>query len=155
MSGTVLARVACISFALWGMLHFVGGAWILAAAIVDPASGYSHYQQHSGMFTPLSSAILSYFSFLIACAGAAATAIAIKFNWQNSQLGLAINTIMIGVIEFGLVIFLVLPGFTLFAEASPGLLFFIVGAVAGGIACRSSEQAPGIDRIEHARSDSD
>jgi hypothetical protein len=139
MSNTLLARIASVSFVLWGLLHVVGGVLILVAAKSDPASGYAYYQQHSGTFAPLAGAILSYFSYLIACAGVAAAVIAIKMNWHNSQLGLAINTIVIGVIEVGLVIFLVLPGFTPFAEASPGLLFFVVGIVAGGMACRSAE----------------
>ncbi len=44
---------------------------------------------------------------------------------------------MIGLVEVGLILFLVVPGFTPIAEASLGLIFFAVGVVAGGIACRA------------------
>ncbi|HSD68589.1 MAG TPA: hypothetical protein VLB07_03500 [Woeseiaceae bacterium] len=136
-----LNKVGAISFILWGLLHVVGGAAILAALADGPAQGYAVYLQHAGSYTALSGAILGYFAYLILVTGVAATVIGGWLNWRNSQAGLAVNTIMIGVVDAGLVYFLVLPGFVSWGDAAIGLVLYTVAIVTGGLACNAGHRA--------------
>lgn len=129
--------IGAVAFMLWGLLHVIGGASILFALLEGPANGYSVYQNHDGNYTALSGAILGYFAFLLLCIGGAVFITGLKYNWHNSQTGLAVNTALAGITDVGLVIFLLLPGFVTMVEASLGLLLLVIGAIAGGIACNS------------------
>ena len=132
-----MTRIGAVAFTLWGLLHVAGGISILFALLDGPASGFAMYQGHEGSYTGLSGAILGYFAFLLLCIGAAAAFIGIRFNWRNSKAGLAANTVLVGLTDLGLVIFLLVPGYVALAEASLGLGLFLVGAIAGGIACQA------------------
>jgi hypothetical protein len=150
------SKIGAIAFVLWGILHVVGSSAILFALLDGPASGFAVYQYSVGEYTALSGAILGYLAFMLLCIGAAVAVIGIRFNWRNSQSGLAANTALAGLTEVGLVIFLLIPGFVGFAEASLGLALLAVGVVAGGRACQAEHLGESIDaaRASVARPDS-
>ncbi len=133
---TRLAKAGAVAFGLWGALHVVGGAGILAGLSRGVAEGYGVYQNADGPFPAVAGAVLGYLAYAFLCLGLAATIIAIRWNWRNSEAGLAVNTVMIGLTEIGLVVFLILPGYVPVSEALPGFVFYIAGIVLGGLACR-------------------
>lgn len=131
------AKIGAVSFALWGLLHIAGGGAIIAAVAESPAQGYAIYQESTAEYTELAGAILSYLAYGLVWIGALVTYIGIRYNWHNSQTGLALNTLLVGLTDLGLLIFLILPGFVGWGEASPGLILFAGGVVFGGLACTS------------------
>ncbi|WP_297590183.1 hypothetical protein [Roseibium sp.] len=131
------AKLGAIGFGLWGLLHIAGAGFILFTAIFDgPAIGYAVYG-HDGTHLPgATGAVLAYFSYLLALSGAVVLGVAAKMNWSNSQAGLAINTASVALVELGLILFLIVPGYLSLFEALPGFVFFAMGAIFGGIACK-------------------
>ena len=130
------AKLGAIGFGLWGLLHIAGGGIILFSTVFDGATaGYAVYGHDGSPLPAATGAVLAYFSYLLALSGAAVLIIAIKLNRTNSQTGLAINTALIALVELGLILFLIVPGYLPLLEASPGFVFFAVGAIFGGIAC--------------------
>lgn len=133
----ILSKSAAVAFFLWGVLHVVGSVAILLAALRDPAAGYAFYANAAESYDALSGGILKYFSFLLLCIAIVSIFIAVKYNWKNSQAGLAANTVLLGLTDIGLIIFMVVPGHVSWAEASIGLALFIVAVITGGIACNA------------------
>lgn len=130
------AILGAIGFGLWGLLHIAGGGVILFTTVFDgAAAGFALYGHDGSPLPGTTGAVLAYFSYLLALSGAAVLAIAVKLNRANSQTGLAINTALVALVELGLILFLIVPGYLSVLEASPGFVFFAVGAIFGGIAC--------------------
>lgn len=141
MSNTTKARTGAILFALWGIVHIVGGASILIALSSGPDAGFGIYQNAAGTYPALAGQILGYLAFLFIVAGIAVAAVAIRLNWRNSALGLGLNTIIAGTFDIGLVVFLVLPGHVSWPEAAIGIGLLLSAAIVGGMAC-TAENTP-------------
>lgn len=138
MTNTTKARIGAILFGLWGILHIVGGASILAALGSSPEAGFAYYQDAAGPFPAIAGRILGFLAFLITIAGLAVTIIAWRLNWKNSAVGLALNTAIAGVMDAGLIYFLLLPAHVSLPEASVGIGLLLAAAVSGGLACSSA-----------------
>jgi len=132
------AKIGATAFVLWGLLHIVGGSAILVALGDSPAAGYAIYQESAAPYTALAGSVLGYLAYGFVWIAAIVTYVGIRLNWRNSQAGLALNTALVGLTDLGLVVFLVLPGYLGWGDASPGLVLFAVGAIAGGIACNAA-----------------
>lgn len=137
------AKIGAVFFVLWGILHIVGGGAIIAAAAESPAQGFAIYERSSADYTELAGAILSYFAYGLGWIGVLVTYIAVRYNWHNSANGLALNTVLVGLTDLGLIIFLVWPGFLSWGDASPGLVLFAGGVVFGGLACSAAHTEAG------------
>ncbi len=135
MKTSLLAKIGSGFFIAWGALHILGGGMILAGLVESPASGFAAYQQSDAEFPALAGAILGYFSYLLICLSIAVIAIGVKFNWRNDKFGLALNTGIVVLVEIGLIVFLLLPGFVSVAEAGIGLALAVLAVVISGIAC--------------------
>ena len=135
------AKIGAVFFILWGLLHILGGGAILIAVGESPAQGFAVYQESSAAYTELAGSILGYLAYSFVWIAIVVTVIGVRYNWQNSQNGLALNTALVGLTDLGLIIFLVLPGFVSWGEAAPGLVLFAGGALFGGIACQSAHSA--------------
>ncbi len=131
------AKVGAVFFILWGLLHIVGGGAIVMAAAESPAQGFAMYGEHSVAYTQLAGSVLGYLAYGFVWIAVLVTYIGIRYNWRNSKDGLALNTVLVGMTDLGLMIYLVMPGFVSWGNASPGLLLFAGGVVFGGLACRS------------------
>lgn len=132
-----LARTGAIAFVLWGILHIAGSGYVLKAlASGGPAAGFAIYGTTESVEARIAGSVLGYMSFIILAAGLVVTAIALRMNWRNSELGLALNTGLVLVIEFGLAVFLLAPGHVSIAEAGPGIGLFLIAAICGGVACQ-------------------
>ena len=135
----LLIKTGAVFFVVWGLIHVIGGASILAALGDGADSGYATYRSSTGSYDPLAGSVLGYFAYLLVCIGLVVAAVGVTLNWKNSQSGLAVNTAVIAVTEIGLIYFLVVPGFVSWSEASIGFAPFVIAAVASGIACRTAD----------------
>lgn len=132
-----MAKLGAAAFAGWGLLHIAGGLFILSTTLGSGAtSGYAIYGYGGEELPDVTGAILAYFAYLLALIGCVSLAIALRWNWRNSETALAMNTGLILATELGLIAFLILPGHLSFAEALPGFVLFALGATLGGVACR-------------------
>lgn len=134
------ARIGAILFGLWGILHVIGGGSILAALSESPEAGFAVYRDSAGPFPAIAGSILGYLAFLIVAAGLAVTFFAWRLNWRNSALGLGVNTAVAGVLDVGLLVFLLRPGYVSLGEASIGIGLLILAAAIGGIACSTGNE---------------
>jgi len=132
------AKTGAVLFILWGAIHILGGSAILAAAVSSPDAGYATYDPAAAGYTGLAGDVLAYLAWGFVWIGAVVAFIGFRYNWQNSEAGLALNTALVGLTDLGLVLFLVLPGHLGWAEASPGLVLLAGAAFFGGIACRTA-----------------
>ena len=134
---TKLSRYGATAFVLWGLLHLVGGLAVVLAHLSGGASaGYALYGYVGPPLPAVTGAILGYFGYLISLSGPIVMYVAIRYNWRNSENGLAANTGIVLLIEVGLVLFLLIPGHVGLADAMPGLTLFAAGAILCRIACR-------------------
>lgn len=131
MSNTTLSRFGALLFAAWGALHVVGGVAIFA-------QGYQVYDANHTASPPLTDAILNHFAYFLLLIGLAVIVISVRLNWRNSHLGLGLNTVLIGLTDLGLVVFLVVPGFVSWGEAALGLALFGTALIPATMACRSA-----------------
>jgi hypothetical protein len=131
MTTTKLARLGAVLFAAWGLLHVAGGLAIFQ-------DGYAAYRGGAAQHAPIADAILMYLAYMFIVVGLAVTAVGATLGWNNSHLGLAINTALIGLTDLGLVVFLVVPGFVSWGEAAIGLGLFAFAIVPATIACRNA-----------------
>jgi hypothetical protein len=132
------AKTGAVFFILWGLLHILGGSMILMAVGESPAAGYAIYEESTAGYTQLAGSVLGYLAYSFIWVAVVVTYVGIRYNWRNSAAGLMLNTALVGLTDVGLIIFLVLPGFVGWGEASPGLVLFAGGAIFGGIACQSA-----------------
>ncbi|MGE0556869.1 MAG: hypothetical protein AB7E73_01750 [Burkholderiales bacterium] len=137
MSNLTKARTGAVLFMLWGLLHVVGGAVILAALTDGAESAYALYQNGIGVYPAIAGFVLGYLAYCLICMGIVVAAVGAMANWRNSANGLALNTIIVGLTEIGLVGFLIVPGYVSWTEAVPGMLLFMAAVTLGGIACRN------------------
>lgn len=138
-----LAKIGATFFVLWGLLHVVGGAAILLAALETADHGFAFYDPLATNYTKLAGDVLAYLAFGFTWIGAVVTLVGARYNWRNSRNGLMLNTTLVGLTDLGLILFLVWPGHLSWVEASPGLLLFVGAAVFGGIACQSAHATIG------------
>ncbi len=131
-------KIGAVCFVLWGLLHIVGGGAILMAVGESPAQGFAVYEESTAAYTELAGSVLGYLAYSLVWLGIVVTFVGIRHNWNNSEAGLALNTVLVGLTDLGLVVFLIVPGFVGWGEASPGLVLFAGGVIFGGIGCQSA-----------------
>lgn len=135
------AKTGAVLFILWGVIHIVGGSLILTAVTGNPDAGYAFYDEAATGYSTLAGGVLGYLAFSFAWIGAVVAWVGLAYNWRNSTRGLALNLALVGLTDLGLVVFLVLPGFLSWTEASPGLVLFAGAAICSGIGCQTNLRA--------------
>lgn len=131
-----LAKIGAVFYALWGLLHLVGGAAILAATGEGAAGGYAFYQQATGPFPAVAGAILAMNSFTIAWVGGLVLYVAVTRNWRNDRSGAWLNLTLAGLMDVALVVFLLVPGFVSPGDAIQGLSLLAIAAPCSLLALR-------------------
>ncbi|MEM9768984.1 MAG: hypothetical protein AAF892_14035 [Cyanobacteria bacterium P01_D01_bin.71] len=91
-------KVGAVFYGLWGFWHFRVVALMFEFATTQMEQGVLQARIYQGAFHILWFAV-------------GAVAIAILFNWRNSQIGYWLNLFMIGWTEIGLFLFFILPGY--------------------------------------------
>ncbi len=96
--GLPFHKIGAVFYGLWGFWHFRVVAQMFEFASTQIEPGVLQARIYQGAFHILWFAV-------------GAIAIAVLFNWRNSQLGYWANLIMISWTEVGLLWFFVLPGY--------------------------------------------
>lgn len=122
------ARIGAVFFALWGLLHVVGGAAMLATSIGSIEGGFGIFMKSAGSAGALANAVLQYHSFNILWFGFVVTVIAVTLNWRNSKPGLWFNVAIAGFADIGLVLFMLIPGYLSWGNGAQGIVLFLLGA---------------------------
>lgn len=137
-------KIGAITFALWGLIHILGGAVILSTAQTGSiqeglASIVSAMDLENLTAEPGEEirAILSFHAFNILWMGLVSLIIAIRLNWKNSVLGFWFNLMITGFADLGLLLFMV-PEFIPWSEGFIGPLLFIVAGVSSYVGLNRS-----------------
>lgn len=132
-----LAKIGAIFYLLWGLLHIVGGGSILFSALESADIAYAGFQGSSGGHSALAGGVLAYHGFNILWIGFVVAVIAITLNWKNTRVGAWTNFALVGFLDLGLVIFMLIPGYVPWAAGSIGLGLFALAALFTAMARRS------------------
>lgn len=128
-------KVGAIFYALWGIVHIIGGAALVKAALSSPVRALallataSPREQLPAIDSPLVGSILAYYGWLLVVFGALALVIGIRLNWRNDPAGYWINLGMVGGVDLGLLLLLLMPGYIPWRDGMIGLSLFALAAV--------------------------
>lgn len=143
--GTRLARVGAVFFVLWGLLHVVGGASLLATwrsggpAELIRSYGSSVAGSVSADLPAVAGAVGAFHAFNLLWIGALVIGLAVTWGWRGRPAGAWLNLALAGAADLGLVSFLLLPGYMPWLEGAPGLVLFVPAAVLSLAGGRASE----------------
>ena len=122
-------RAGATFFLLWGILHVVGGAALLATSMTDGAQGMlgmiDNGAAASGVGsipTGIADGLARFHAFNLLWMGLLVSGIAIRMNWKNSWAGYWINLVVVVAADVGLLVYFVAPGYMPAADAIPGPL---------------------------------
>jgi len=130
-----IGRVGAVLFVLWGLLHVLGGASLLATWRADGAAELMRAYGSSVAGTipadlpAVVGAIGAFHAFNLLWIGALVTGLAVTWGWKGRAAGLWLSLILAGAADLGLVLFLLLPGHMPWAEGAPGLVLFVPAAL--------------------------
>jgi len=112
----LLARVGAALYVGWGVLHLIAarGIYELASSIPD---GLAHARLKQGGLD------LGLFAVQ-------AMAVAVVLNWRNDRIGYWLNIIVVGAVDLGYVVLVIVPGYvpaSLIPFAGP--IIYVIGAM--------------------------
>lgn len=128
-------KVGAIFYTLWGIVHVIGGGALLKAGLSSPAGALALLatttprEQLPAIDSPLVGSILAYYGWLLVVFGALALVIAYRLNWRNDRAGYWINLGMVGGVDLGLLLLLLIPGYIPWRDGMIGLSLFALAAV--------------------------
>lgn len=127
-------KIGAIIYAIWGVIHIIGGGQLLALSLSDnptdaligfgsglPVSEIPHIHD------PATISVLAFHSFDLLWMGILVLIISISMNWKNSKTGFLINSAIIGFADIGLVLFMLAPGIVKFEEGMIGPALWPIG----------------------------
>jgi len=138
------AKIGASCYFAWGVLHVVGGAVLLAAAVGGVDSFLRAQTGLEGLAWPASSAVASsaargvfaFHAFNLTWLGLLAALIAVRLNWRNAATGYWLNLAVVGFTDLGLVLFIVRPGILDWSSAWIGPALLVPAAVLSTFARR-------------------
>jgi len=125
-------RLGAIFYALWGVLHLIGGGAILAT--LKSEGGTAALAMFGTALAPdvlptasntVVDALMAYHSFNIVWIGAVVTVVAVRLNWTNSVAGYWINLVLVSLLDIGLFVTQVFPGQIALGDAMIGATLWI------------------------------
>jgi len=129
------AKVGAVFYVLWAVIHVVAGLSLMWSAQHD-LNG--HLREIGTGVAPgalprlpngtVVSAIVAFHSFNMAWLGALVGVVAVRLNWRNSAVGFWLNLVVVGGLDVGLAVFLLLPGTMFWTDGLPGPTLFALGA---------------------------
>ncbi len=132
-TGNRAAKAGAIFYALWGLLHVVGGAVQLAtlsgeggAALTRMISSGAPLTEASAQVPAAAARFMGMGAYNILWIGALVTMIATALNWQNSRLGYWLNLGIVGATDLGLLVALLLPGTMAWSDGGLGISLFLL-----------------------------
>jgi len=144
-----LHKVGATFYALWALLHVVAGATLVSSALTNINA---HAREIGTGATPAQlpvlgehtvvSAIIAFHSFNMLWIGLLVGVTAIRLNWRNSRGGYWLSLALTGLLDVGLFVFLLLPGYMAWSDGWPGPLLFAAGAVFSTLGLRQPATGP-------------
>ncbi len=129
------AKIGAVFYVLWGLLHLFAGLSLLAAVYGEGASAVlAQLATAAPDSVPpdLGGAVagtVAFHMFNLAWMGLFAVLVGLLMNWRNSRAGYWLNLGVVGAADFGLIAFLVVPGFMRPTDALAGPVLFLLAAL--------------------------
>jgi hypothetical protein len=129
------AQIGAVFYLLWGLLHLVAGASLLAAVGSDGASAVlAQLATAAPESVPpgLGGAVagtVAFHMWNLAWMGLFAVLVAALMNWRNSRAGYWLNLGVVSAADLGLIVFLVLPGYMRPTDAIAGPALWLLAAL--------------------------
>jgi hypothetical protein len=129
----IYTRLGAIAYLLWGLLHLFGGfsLYIALQKSVDTALGAFATNSASvalGEHAAVA-ALLGYYAWLMMALGLIIIMISWKLSWNGYAGGYWFNLELIGLIELGMVFFVLMPGVMRWSDGAIGLALYAIGAL--------------------------
>lgn len=142
------SRTGAIFYALWGVIHVIGGA-VLLQATFSGADAFLRAQAGGSAPAPatfssdartltIASGVFAFHAFNLMWIGVVVAVVAMRLNWRNSAAGYWVNLALVGFTDLGLVLFIVGPGVMTWADAWIGPALFVPAWLFATIGLRST-----------------
>jgi hypothetical protein len=134
------AKTGAVFYALWGLLHVIGGAVQLAtlngeggAALTRMISSARPLGPEAAAVPAAAAAFMGMGAFNILWIGLLVTLIALTMNWRNSRLGYWLNLGIVGATDLGLLVALLLPGTMAWSDGGLGLSLYALALITSSV----------------------
>jgi hypothetical protein len=117
------ARIGAICYTIWGLLH-LDAAYEQFALATTLQGGLVQGKINQGAWD------LLFFAMF-------AIAVALVHNWHNSEIGYALNLIVVSAADLGFVIFVLIPGDVALFPGILGPVFWVAGLLFSTIGIRN------------------
>ncbi len=135
MIKALAAKIGAMFYALWGLIHILGGVVLIqqaqsggagaALATLGTAVPPEQLRQVTG---GVAQAVLAFFGWNWVWIGLLVLVVAVRLNWRASPAGYWINLFVAGASDLGLVLLLLVPGYMAIADGWPGPLLWLLAA---------------------------
>lgn len=147
-----LARIGAVAYILWGLLHIVTSALALwfTYLLVKPLWAGPLADAIPGGWVEIDGgtmAVIRHHSLNVVLFGLVAIVVAAMLNWRNSRTGWLANLVVVGIVDTGFILFLVIPGYIALELGLIGPVLWAIGAILTTIAIRSGEAGPENPRL--------
>lgn len=157
---TRLSKAGAVFYALWGVIHIIGGAVLLQAALTG-ADAFVRAQVGSspvalpplgaqGPALSVASGVFAFHAFNLTWLGLTVLCVAILLNWRNVPAGYWLNLALVGFTDVGLVLFIVTPGVMPWADAWIGPVLFVPAWLFSTMGMRSKPSGVSADALRPA-----
>lgn len=144
------AKIGAVLYLLWGLLHIAGGLLMLSASSVNMGSYLQVLMGQQSVLTNVSTNseaatsatmhVFAYHAFNLTWLGVLVSVIAVVSNWKNQASGFWFNLALVGLIDLGLIVFMVVPG--VIPSSDPwwlGPVLYVVAVIISAIGLRQSK----------------
>jgi hypothetical protein len=147
-----MSKAGAVFYALWGVAHVIGAglqlfvvtrhggaaltALISSAKPLDPAT--VTVPEAAEAFMMMGAYNIFWIGFLV-------TVVAVRMNWRNSDFGYWLNLVVVGAVDLGLLLAMLLPGHMAWSDGVVGVALFALAvgfSTFGRIALRSVDARP-------------
>ncbi len=146
---TYAYKIGAVFYVLWGLLHIVGGGALLlqafnegATAVLTTIGSNVPAVEVPTIASDLTTAVLAYYAWNILWIGVLVTIVGGRLNWQNSRMGYWLNLAVVSIVDGGLLIMLVFPGYMALADGMVGVVLWIPALVFSTIGWVTSDAEP-------------
>ena len=131
---TITYRLGAVAYIFWGLLHLIGSALALWFTYLPTAPTWAGplAEVVPGGWTNLEDstmAIIRNHSWSVALFGLFAVVTAGWLNWHNSRSGWLVNLVVIGIVDTGFILFVLIPGKIEFWLGLVGPALWVLGAI--------------------------
>jgi hypothetical protein len=112
MSGNLFAKIAAVTYVLWGLLHIQAARLVyMLGETLEPGVVQGRIFQDAWN--------LLFFALF-------GMVVAVAFNWKNSRLGYWLNLVVVSAGDIGFIIFLLMPGIVPWVPGGLGPLLWLI-----------------------------